>query len=73
MGASFELEIDGIVVLDGRVIGGIKGEAVEISGTDTSLLCCKEAGYRLLPIQGSDLPHLKASVVYKKLEAHVAL
>ena len=39
----------------------------------SDFLCGEEAGFRVLPIQGSDLPHLKASVVYKKLEAHDAL
>ena len=41
-------------------------------GCQSHSRCSEDAGFRSFPIQGSDLPDLKASVVYKKLETHVA-
>ena len=42
-------------------------------GCQSDSWCTEDAGFHSFPIQGSDLPDLKASVVYKKLETHVAL
>lgn len=42
-------------------------------GCPSGILCSKNPRFCSFPIQGSDLPDLKGSVVYKKLGTHVAL